>query len=1797
MNNSGTMRGAGSLGVLSWKRIAYLLVGLLVLWAGTGTRIALAAPRFTDVPQTHWAYYYIETIAAKGIASGCTATEYCPSNGVDRAQIAAPLLKAKHGGSYAPPAATGTVFADVPTTHWAADWIEQLAAEGVTGGCGGGNYCPDTMLSRAEMAIFMLRTKHGGSYVPPAATGTVFADVPSTHWAAAWIEQLAAEGATEGCGGGNYCPDDVLGRDQMAALIVKVFGLGISAQDITITVPEDTWSTPTSVGGGSSLGTQIYIEILQAPSHGAVQATPNDPSNASAAPTVSYRGALNYVGADAFTYRVCDTSNQCSAEHTAAVTVTPLNDPPTAQDIQASLQEDTNDAWNISAFDADSTTITGVIVTQPAHGTATAPEKKYDGCATTCGQLNGTWFVGYTPNTDYYGTDSFQYKICDDQGDCSPPYTVTVTVAGVNDAPVLNDFSITTSEDASSAPYPLNATDADGTDVITYSIKNNADPTHGVASISGDTVSFMPHVDWTGTTTFQVEACDNNSSGTVNPGVPACDLATVTVTVTPANDPPTASDLQITVQEDSSASAMIGAVDVDSSTVTGQIVTQPVHGTATAPEKKYDGCAAPCGQLDGTYFVGYTPAADYFGPDSFEYKICDDQGDCSQVHTVTIDVLPVNDPPQAAELEFLTKKGIQTGWKEPIVLDPDPDQTFTVSIVSYGKELTPFVDTATSRARISVMPSPGFAGETSFIYQVCDQDAACLTATANVTVLDNIHHKDGPSGTAEIALVTGGYPRILTGEYPVTSETAFRISATGEKIALVDAYDLEFTWNTSTSVGLDLNGANVLPGETVLVRGYDFSAAEGKLVMPTAFTGAVNSLTPGAVGELHIRILDPETGTEYDDIPNIQIPIASWSIDDGMEFVLQGANDSAGAVAKVVEKVSITARQNDRPHCDGQLLGWKPEIRGLYPRTPTCGIEWMQLPQGIEAYTGYSSSIHGRFINPARPDHEEIKWRGGLIQEDENHAIEFLPSVAGDTVDTYVVSLIEPPAPQVDFSPTSELSKKTDWVPSGYWPTAIGDDILAGYAIGITDYDGLVVDVDANGKTTTSTSIGGRVNGAVKTNLVSNEDTQTVTATVSYLYDPTLTSSLSLEFMATPDKPALFVDRVVEAVTGVELPVSGKIGQYDRVSKEVVYDEGKYGKWVARLYLVDAKGERTQLAGPVPVEAQTGEFVLSTMVTPDMGPRTRMVVEAKMLKADGTENPGAVIDSSVMNIVVRDATPITVELSTYHDTGPVPFLALPAIRPTDTTRYADIGEIRWEYSTDGVNYQPVSDVAQRAYRISQRLTEPGKRWYRATTINRYSGTRSTSNVLEVQAYRTPKIEIEGFRRTFVGHPVEWKVTNTTGDLTDYVWEVHKGSVRNPVIKTQTGDTLTLDADEINRYFVRLTATPRDSGNIPSSKKIIVRGFAVQPPYLRRPAVAGPRYAEVGNTYTFMATNGPIFHGTDIDLTLSDEWELPNGAIVPGNTVDYTIQPGDEKLKYRVWVNGFKAETLIEVEKTFYAWAYQWPTNWEIVTSDTNVTAPARLVLFTQTSPKADIRKMGLEKPVYSYSVPPDVTKTYEYGNKLVADFTKPGTYPVEVIIEDSRGNQELAVLNITVTDPPPLTSDVNINVNDRWSRAPAYVTPRLVLHNPISGEKVTSHKVYLDGVLLSDKPSIYVDPVLVSDAGTHEIMSEITMDSGRYATAAKTFDLIEGELPQCSLQYTEYAAYTTAQLRCTVTMGYVKKTEWYATYEDTNTEEKLGLSGFYGIFHDTQLARGIQSLRIVVYNDKGQVTEINSSFP
>jgi streptogramin lyase len=180
---------------------------------------------FLDVPQADIFHADVEKVFRNGITAGCGSGLYCRNNAVRRDQMAVFLLKAELGSTFVPPPCA-SVFLDVACPGPFADWIEQLYLEGITAGCGGGNYCPSSPVTRAQMAVFLLKTKHGFNYTPPSCTG-IFDDVRCPSQFADWIEELYVEGVTAGCSVSPllYCPSNANTRGQMAVFLVRTFNL------------------------------------------------------------------------------------------------------------------------------------------------------------------------------------------------------------------------------------------------------------------------------------------------------------------------------------------------------------------------------------------------------------------------------------------------------------------------------------------------------------------------------------------------------------------------------------------------------------------------------------------------------------------------------------------------------------------------------------------------------------------------------------------------------------------------------------------------------------------------------------------------------------------------------------------------------------------------------------------------------------------------------------------------------------------------------------------------------------------------------------------------------------------------------------------------------------------------------------------------------------------------------------------------------------------------------------------------------------------------------------------------------------------------------------------------------------------------------------------------------------------------------------------------------------------------------------------------------------------------------------
>ena len=174
---------------------------------------------FSDVTSAHWAFQYVEAIADAGLTSGYPDGTYRPENPVTRAEMAVFLL---NGMGVSAPAIDGShPFSDI-AGHWAESYIEELYDQGITGGYPDGTYRPENLVTRAEMAVFLLK---GIGVTPPALDGShPFSDVAG-HWAEIFIEELYDQGITGGYPDGTYRPENRVTRAEMAVFLVNTFGI------------------------------------------------------------------------------------------------------------------------------------------------------------------------------------------------------------------------------------------------------------------------------------------------------------------------------------------------------------------------------------------------------------------------------------------------------------------------------------------------------------------------------------------------------------------------------------------------------------------------------------------------------------------------------------------------------------------------------------------------------------------------------------------------------------------------------------------------------------------------------------------------------------------------------------------------------------------------------------------------------------------------------------------------------------------------------------------------------------------------------------------------------------------------------------------------------------------------------------------------------------------------------------------------------------------------------------------------------------------------------------------------------------------------------------------------------------------------------------------------------------------------------------------------------------------------------------------------------------------------------------
>lgn len=398
----------------------------------------------------------------------------------------------------------------------------------------------------------------------------------------------------------------------------------------------------------------------------------------------------NFNGVGGFSYRIKDSNNAVS-DGQVTITVSPVNDAPTAVNDSVSLDEDSSFTFAPLAndLDVDGDTLTLTSVSQGLHGSVT-----FDSTSIT-----------YVPEADFQGSDSLTYTLSDGNGGDATA-TISLTVTEVNDTPLALDDVLVVAEDAAATSIAVlaNDTDLDGDSLAVTGVSS---PQNGTASFTGGAVFYSPSAHFHGSDTFTYDLSDGRG-GTAS--------ATVSITVNAVNDPPLAENDTFSVNEDGSAAfAVLGNdSDVDGDTLVITSVSQGLHGSVV---------------FDSTS-ITYEPVANFQGSDSFTYSMSDGNGG-NATATVSVTVTEVNDAPSAANDVLVVAEDAAATMLAVLANDSDPDGD---SLVITGVS-SPLNGTASFTASaVFYTPNANYNGPDSFTYNLSDGRGGTASATVSITV-------------------------------------------------------------------------------------------------------------------------------------------------------------------------------------------------------------------------------------------------------------------------------------------------------------------------------------------------------------------------------------------------------------------------------------------------------------------------------------------------------------------------------------------------------------------------------------------------------------------------------------------------------------------------------------------------------------------------------------------------------------------------------------------------------------------------------------------------------------------------------------------------------------------------------------------------------------------------------------------------------------------------------------------------------------------------------------------------------
>ncbi|MFN6163188.1 MAG: Ig-like domain-containing protein [Planctomycetota bacterium] len=405
----------------------------------------------------------------------------------------------------------------------------------------------------------------------------------------------------------NAVPDNLVGFGTLTVNVTQNFTL----VNDTASVDEDTTNNTINVLGNDTIvpgsNAQLTVQAVGTPSQGGTVSIGTNGGN------VVYTPKRDFNGVETFTYTARDQTGATSVA-TVTMNVQPVNDNPVANpdSITTIRSNDSNIFLDVLSNDTQGPD-TGETLRVTAIGTASQG-------GTVTIDNNGIG-LRYTPKAGFVGQETVTYTISDGKGGTANS-TVTIQVSPAVPPPTVVGESFTVAEDSAAADYDVLANDTPGQTGDTLTI-TQVTATSGTATITnnGTRIRYVPNANFNGTD--RIVYAVRSSNGGAAPG-------TVTITVTPVNDPPTAVNDSFTVLSipNQTVDVLKNDNNVDSGeTLTITAVTQPAAGKGTVAIS-----------ADKKSILYTAPNTNFTGPVDFQYTLGDGSA-LTAVGTVALNVV------------------------------------------------------------------------------------------------------------------------------------------------------------------------------------------------------------------------------------------------------------------------------------------------------------------------------------------------------------------------------------------------------------------------------------------------------------------------------------------------------------------------------------------------------------------------------------------------------------------------------------------------------------------------------------------------------------------------------------------------------------------------------------------------------------------------------------------------------------------------------------------------------------------------------------------------------------------------------------------------------------------------------------------------------------------------------------------------------------------------------------------------------------------------------------------------------